>query len=177
MLEGPESHIPLPVFAYSFVDQWPFVTLFPVSGNTSMIQPGWLRYNLVLQQDSFLYYPAPPPSLISKENKLMSRWSLFILVAFRIPWVCLIQTHVYTGLCKHVLICIPGCFYVYDNTVALLYPLFSSFYRSSSRARTPCDFEILSLGHISLSSSILDSNGRSRLQTSQSQPKYWGFSF
>lgn len=113
---------------------WPFMTLFPVSGDTSLIWPGWWLRCFVLQQESFCY--SKNTSLISQEYKLMNKWSFLISVAFTIPWVCLVQMHAYAVLCKHaftytlLLLCVWCKF-----PVALPYPLFLSFYSSSSRVR------------------------------------------
>lgn len=178
MLEEPESCIPLPILRCSFVDQWPFVTLFPVSENTSLIWPGWLHYYFVLQQRQFFIWEERT-YLISEEYKLMSRWSLFISVAFRIPWVCSVQMRAYTGLCKHTLIHAPVCFCGCDNTVDLPYPLFSSFH-SSSRARAQLLWFWNSLpgAHLSkLFCSELHLLGVGSKHLKERQPKFWGFSF
>lgn len=134
MLEKPESHIPLPVCSCNFVDQWPFVTLFPVSGDTSLIWHGWWHDRFVLQQESFSF--SKNTSLITQKYKLMSKWSFLMSVAFTIPGVCLVQMGACTVLCKHaftytlLLLCVWCKF-----PVALPYPLFLSFYSSSSRVR------------------------------------------
>lgn len=174
MPEEPESC--MPVFRRSFVDQWPFVTLFPVSENTSLIWPGWWHYYyFVLQQRQF-FILEERTYLISKEYKLMSRWSLFISVAFGIHWVCSVQMHAYTGLCKHTLMHAPACFCGYDNTMDLPYPLFSSFH-SSSTVRAQLLWFWNSYPGAYLFCSELHFLGVGSKHLKERQPKFWGFSF
>lgn len=117
--------------------------------------------------------------LISKEYKLMSRWSLFILVAFSIPWVCSVQMCAYTGLCKHTLIHAPACFCGYDNTMDLPYPLFSPFHNSSTlRAQLLWFCNSYPGAHLSkLFCSELHFLGVGSKHLRERQPKFWSFSF
>lgn len=136
---------------------------------------------LSFSKDSFffIYILEERTYLISKDYKLMSRWSLFISVAFRIPWVCSVQMCAYTGLCKHTLIHAPACFCGYDNTMDLPYPLFSSFH-SNSTVRVQLLWFWNSYPGAQLSKlfcSELHFLGVGSKHLKEMQPKFWGFSF
>lgn len=181
MLEEPESCIPLPVFRCSFVDQWPFVTLFPVSENTSLIWPGWLHYYFVLQQRRGFFY-IRRKGVFNKQRIQVNEQVIFIpfCVACRIPWLCSVQMHTYTGLCKHTLIHAPACFCSYDNTMDLPYPLFLPFHESSStvRAQLLWFWNSYPGAHLSeLFCSELRFLGVDSKHHKERQPKFWGFSF